>query len=572
MSVTPLRADPAARSRPAFLDDYAPTRFRRRLSPLSRLPHTGRIGEAWHLAARRGKFGPVIVDRAPDVDPDGPLVRSYGQWASLVDDLAARLHALGVRAWDRVAVVKRNHLDVALLASAAARIGAIPALITDNHPADTLTVLLERLEHPFLVTDRQSLDRLAQSLDEDGLARLTVRTTCLGTPPADRPDVVPFAALSGGPAAPVAMRKPHEPMVITHTSGTTGIPKLVLHSALSLYSLGLVETERWPLIRLRGNDTVAFCHPYSHQRVITGLLPLTTVGPKLLMLSDPESPQAHALLAEHAPTLVETLPNAFLAWEDLTRDPRRPFRDVRLFINSFDAIHTRTVRAFLAATDRRLPVWVQSWSQTEAGAVAIRPYLRGSVKRRGNRPPPTQDLGWPVPGFGKVRAVSPDNGEPVPAGEVGLIQFSAPGRCLGYVGEQKRHTDKCSGPWWNLGDMAIIGRRGSVRLIDREVDRIPGTSALEIEDLLLDRLPQTTEVVVLAVRDGSPQPVLSLREGCALAPEQWRRATADLPPMAAPVQIRWDEFPRTATWKIRRTMLREQLLSGAAGIGYGRWT
>ncbi|WP_265566121.1 class I adenylate-forming enzyme family protein, partial [Streptomyces hygroscopicus] len=570
MTLTPLTADQSGRPRPAFLDDYARTRFRRRLSPLSRVPHTGRIGEAWHLAARRGRFGPVIVDRAPDVDPDGPLVRSYDEWASLVDDLASRLYALGVREWDRVAVIKRNHLDVALLASAAARIGAIPALITDNHPAETLTVLLERLERPFLVADRQALSRLA--LDEDGLARLTERTACVGTPSPDRSDVTAFAELAGGPVPQVRMRKPHEPMVITHTSGTTGVPKLVMHSAQSLYSLALVETERWPLIRLRRSDTVAFCHPYSHQRVITGLLPLTTVGPKLLMLSDPESPTAHALLAAHAPTLVETLPNAFLAWEDLAHDPRRPFRNVRLYINSFDAIHTRTVRTFLAATDRRLPIWVQSWSQTEAGAVAIRPYLRGSVKRCGNRPPPTQNVGWPVPGFGKVRAVAPESGDPVPAGQVGLIQFSAPGRCLGYVGEQKRHTAKCEGLWWNLGDMAVIGRWGTVRLIDREVDRIPGTSALEIEDLLLDRLPQITEVVVLAVRDGNPQPVLSLREGSSLDPAQWRRATADLPVMAAPVKIGWDEFPRTATWKIRRTLLREQLLSGARGIGYGRWT
>ncbi|MGW2783610.1 hypothetical protein ACWC3X_20525 [Streptomyces populi] len=137
---------------------------------------------------------------------------------------------------------------------------------------------------------------------------------------------------------------------------------------------------------------------------------------------------------------------------------------------------------------------------------------------------------------------------------------------------RERHTAKCEGPWWNLGDMAVVGRWGAVRPIDREIDRIPGASALEIEDVLLDRLPQITEVVVLAVRGALPQPVLSLREGTSLEPERWRRATADPPPMAAPLRIRWEEFPRTATWKIRRTLLREQLLAGAAGVGSGRWT
>ncbi|MFF5502073.1 class I adenylate-forming enzyme family protein [Streptomyces roseolus] len=558
------------RTLPKFLTDYAPTRFRQRLTPFSRVPITGRIGEVWHLAAQRNPRNPVIVDRAPDVDPDGPLERSYRQWAALVDELAVKLVALGVRPWDRVAVVKENHLDVALLASAAARIGAVPALITNNHPHETITVMLGRLERPYLITDAVTVERMR--LDKDTLAELTEATACLGEVPQDRPDLRVFAELGGGPVPAPALRARHEPMVITHTSGTTGIPKLVLHSAESLYSLALVEAERWPFFRLREDDTVAFCEPYSHQRVITGLLPLATVAPKLVMMSDPLSPRVRELLVEHRPTLVETLPNAFLAWEELARDPARPFRDVRVFVNSFDAIHTRTVRTFLAATDRRLPVWVQSWSQTEAGAVAIRPYVRGSVKRRGHRPPPTQVLGWPVPGFGRIRALDPATGRPVRRGEVGLIQFSAPGRCLAYVGEQERHDNKRDGQWWNLGDLALINRWGAVRLIDREIDRIPGGSALEIEDVLLDRLPETTEVIVLAVAGSKPQPVYSTQGDKPVSADAWARVTADLPAMAEPIHIRWDEFPRTATWKVRRVMLREQLFEGSSAIGLGNWT
>ncbi|WP_234334228.1 class I adenylate-forming enzyme family protein [Streptomyces sp. NRRL B-1347] len=560
----------ATSTRPDFLTDYAPTRYRRRLTPFSRVPATGRIGEVWHLAARNHPEQVVIVDRAPDVAPEAPLQAAFPEWAALVDDLAGRLYAMGVREWDRVAVVKRNHLDVSLLASAAARIGAVPALISDNHAPDTVAVLLERLERPYLVTDRPAL--AAMELDARAVASLTEGAACVDGVPAGRPDVLDFGALRGAPVPVRRLRAYDEPMVITHTSGTTGVPKLVLHSAASLYSLGLVEAERWPVFRLRADDTVAFCQPYSHQRVITGLLPLTTVGPKLLMLSDPQGPRLRELLVAHAPTLVETLPNAFLAWEDLARDPGRPFRRVRVFVNSFDAIHTRTIRTFLAATDRRFPVWVQAWSQTEAGAVAIRPYVRRSVRRRGHRPPPTQLLGWPVPGFGRLRAVDPATGEAVPPGEVGLIQFSAPGRCLTYVGERARHDRKREGDWWNLGDMAVVNRWGAVRLIDREVDRIPGASALEIEDVLLDRLPGTTEVIVLSVRDGLPQPVYSTRDDTPVEAARWRAATAGLPDLAEPLHIRWDEFPRTATWKVRRVKLREQLLAGTSGIGFGTWT
>jgi len=143
---------------------------------------------------------------------------------------------------------------------------------------------------------------------------------------------------------------------------------------------------------------------------------------------------------------------------------------------------------------------------------------------------------------------------------------------LAYVGEQQRHDRKRNGWFWNTGDLGVINRWGAVRLVDREIDRIPGASGLELEDVLLDRLPETTEVVVLAVDGQKPVPVLSTADDVPLDPGRWSQATSGMPPLADPIQIGWDQFPRTATWKIRRVALRDQLLSGARPVGEGRWT
>jgi hypothetical protein len=51
----------------------------------------------------------------------------------------------------------------------------------------------------------------------------------------------------------------------------------------------------------------------------------------------------------------------------------------------------------------------------------------------------------------------------------------------------------------------------------------------------------------------------------------WEAATADLPPLADPIRLAWDEFPRTATLKIRRNELRERLV-GAEPVGKGNLT
>lgn len=563
----PNAADSAAR--PAFLTRYAPSRFRRAITPFSRVPATAQMGETWQLAAERADAQQVIVDRPADIDPTGPTERDYAGWAALVDQAAGWLHEAGVRPWDRVAILKSNHLDVAILGCAAARLGAVPAMLAWTNTAESVQTMLTRLDRPFLVTDRAQL--AAAALDADTLEVLTARTISVDGND-DRSDVIALDSLRGAPAAPVRLRAADEPMVITHTSGTTGIPKLVLHSAQSIHSLALVEAERWPLVALRATDTMAYCDPFCHQRMATALAAMVTVTPRMLMLSDPQSPAVRRLLADNPPTVVETLPNIYLSWEELARDDTRPFRNVRVYINSFDAIHTRTIRTFLDATDRRLPIWVQSWSQSEAGAIVIRPYLRSSVRRRGHRPPPTQILGWPVPFLGKMRAVDPDTGAEVPRGQVGLIEIAQPGRSLGYVGEQDRHDRKRDGWWWNTGDLGVINRFGAVRLVDREIDRIPGASALELEDVLLDRLPSTTEVVVLAVDGMPPVPVISTADDVPLDPAEWQQATADLPELAEPIQLAWADFPRTATWKIRRTALRDQLFAGTSPIGTGRWT
>jgi acyl-coenzyme A synthetase/AMP-(fatty) acid ligase len=561
--------DPIRERRPAWLTDHAGTRGLRRITPLSRPPVTGRLGEVFHVAAERNPAQLLAFDRAPDIEPDGATLRNFSAWAALVDEAAGWLHAAGIRPWDRVAIVKRNHFDISALASACARIGAIPALMAATHSPEHIRILLERLEQPFLVADR---DQIARTRLDDDEARdaLTSRTIVV-----DGADGISGAValddLRGSAPPPADPRADDELMLISHTSGTTGPPKLVMHSATSIHAQAHIETERWPLVAISSKDRVAFCDPFFHTRVQTALMVVATTTPRLLMLSEPSPENVRGPIAEFVPTVMETLPNAYMTWERLAREPSRPFRDVRLFINSFDAIHTRTIRTFLTASQRRMPIWIQSWSQSENGAIAVRPYTRSAVRRIGDRPPPNQSLGWPQPFVGKLRAVDPETGEDVGRGKEGLIEVSLPGRCLGYVAEQERHRSKDNGKWWNTGDLGVISRAGSVRLLDREVDRIPGSSCIEIEDVLLDRLPETTEVIVLAAPGRLPTPVLSTRGDVDVDVETWDAVTADLPPLAEPIRVTWEEFPRTATLKVRRNDLRERLLD-AEPVGRGEWT
>ena len=84
-------------------------------------------------------------------------------------------------------------------------------------------------------------------------------------------------------------------------------------------------------------------------------------------------------------------------------------------------------------------------------------------------------------------------------------------------------------------------------------------SAIEIEDLVLSRLPDLSELAVVHGPDSEPIPVICTHEDKPLDRERWREAVADFPELAEPIQVAEDELPRTATLKVRRLELARRL-------------
>jgi acyl-coenzyme A synthetase/AMP-(fatty) acid ligase len=115
-----------------------------------------------------------------------------------------------------------------------------------------------------------------------------------------------------------------------------------------------------------------------------------------------------------------------------------------------------------------------------------------------------------------------------------------------------------------MGDMGYLDRSGRLHLVDREIDQIDAVgSNLEIEDTLLSRLEELREVVVVAGASGEPVPVVCTRGDTPLDHDRWKRATADLAELTDPLQWRFEDLPRTSTWKIKRVEIARMLAAGA---------
>ncbi|MGH3800515.1 MAG: AMP-binding protein, partial [Pseudonocardiaceae bacterium] len=277
------------------------------------------------------------------------------------------------------------------------------------------------------------------------------------------------------------------------------------------------------------------------------------------------------VLRARPPTIFEGLPAIFTRWQPMAAKPDNPFHNVRLYISTYDAIHPPAVRTFLAASQRPGVMFMHGWGQSETGPLTLRMLTRRALTTRGNRHPTTRNQGLPTPGKVRLRVVDPRTFRTLPPGQPGVIMARTKARCLGYLGEQQRWEEKVDGPWFNTGDIGIRTRMGSVVFLDREVDEIPGMSCVELEDVIDDRLAEVLECIVLGTPGRPPLPVVITSDG-HLDATAWQAATRDLPPLAEPVTLTWDEVPRTGTGKVRRLALREQLAGVSATYGTGRWT
>lgn len=510
------------------------------------------LGTLFERGAARHPDNQLALDHDLDVAPDLGRRLPIGTVSDLVADLASRLWAAGVRPGDRVAVYKSDSFDITLLACAVARIAAVPMLLSASLPGTTVQELIRRAGSPFLITDeRKVTEELTDSVFE--LATQVLLTT------GDHPSATTLQSLAGCPPVAAVPVSPDSPTLITHTSGTTGTPKLAVHTSRTLQARYRPQVAAVSPL-LRKGETVVIHVSFVHSRLFTALAISLLRGFRMLVLVDDDLDKAADLFTEFLPTVIEAHPNSFMAWEAMADDPRRPFARVKLFSSTFDAIHPRTVRRLLNATSRRAPLFGQLYGQSEVGPAVVRAFTRRHADTADGR-----CVGIPFPGMTEVRVVSRD-GKPPSEANPGYIEVRSDGRIKTYLGEEERYRSQVSdGGWWRMGDVGYRTKRGCVHLLDREVDLIEGFgSTLAVEDALFNRLEDLVEVVIVAGPDGTAVPVVSVAGDKALDLHRWKHATADLPPMAAPVQWRLEDLPHTATIKVKRLELG-RLLAARSG-------
>jgi acyl-coenzyme A synthetase/AMP-(fatty) acid ligase len=174
--------------------------------------------------------------------------------------------------------------------------------------------------------------------------------------------------------------------------------------------------------------------------------------------------------------------------------------------------------------------------------------------------------GRAVPGY-QVQ-VRGDDGRPVPPGTPGTLFVRGDSIATGYWCRTATTRAVFQGEWLATGDTYLQDAEGRYRCLGRSGDMIKAggiwVSPSEVEGRLLQH-PDVAEAAVVAGRDGEglerPVAVVVLVPGAAVSAEELITfCRAELAHFKVPRALAVvDELPRTATGKLQRFRVREQL-------------
>lgn len=481
----------------------------------------------------------IYFDKVLSTFPEFGLETTYQESLTIIQKRAFQLANLGIQKREKVIVYKSSAVDTYLLACAISYLGAIPVMTSGHLPTSIIDTFFERLEDAWLIYDNETAEKVMLLQEKNKAKALSIQEI-----QEQIETITPSISLDI-----------NEISYMTHTSGTTGIPKLITHSANSMGWRTAFQKSIFSKMEEKG--LLAFHISPVHSRFNIGISSLMSLGFPYLAVKDPSIQNIEHLLQRYQPIGIETHPNNFVQWATLAKKRPELFEHTRYYHSTFDAINKETMATFLKTNRKKNAIYLQIYGQSECGPAIVRKHTLESLSGMNIR-----NMGVGFEHFTKAR-IATNDGTLLPTNTPGNIQLFSKGRALTYFKEDTRFQENVYDEWWDTGDYGLINDNGELLLHDRQVDLVETVeSTLAIEDYLLDHLPFLEEVVIIRDNHGYPQPIVAIADGELFQEELWFKAIENLPHLNKPIMMEYENIPRTATMKVQRREL-EQLLFGS---------
>jgi acyl-CoA synthetase len=502
-------------------------------------------------------------------------------WAQLlawVDVLAADLHAAGLKRGQRVSVWLPNRVEAVVVLLACSRNGyACNPSLHQNYTVGEIVQLLERIQtaalfaQPGYGTDADRADVFARARSLACMKRI-YWVAPRGASDDARGDYGAFPPVGKTPLAgalPDPDLNPDKIVYLAFTSGTTGMPKGVLHSDNTLLANGRAMVKDWH----HNDQTVLYSHsPLSHHIGTVAIEQSLAAGFEVVVNDLPPGRKPLDWIIETGATYVMGVPTHAI---DILADMKRRGMDklgkVSIFYMAGSTIPPQTAKAFLEMGIKPQNIY----GMTENGS---HQYTM-----------PDDDVETITASCGRAchgyetrlwDQESPDR-EAKP-GEIGEIGTRGALLTLGYFDNQTatENSFNASG-WFMSGDLGRCDARGNLQIVGRKKDLIirggHNIYPAHIENLTVkhpavlkaaafpvadERLGERVCLAIIT-RDGTPVDADQMFDHL----NEHGLSKYDMPEYF----VCLDAFPQTASGKILKRELVEWAKAGRIRPGAVRW-
>jgi acetyl-CoA synthetase len=486
---------------------------------------------------------------------------NFGQLTEACCRLANALAALGIGRGDVVAITAGQRPETAIAHMAIYRLGAIALPVSRLFGDDALRYRLEHSGARAIVTEAQSAGRLESIRQDLPALRHVIVAGGKGSGHSFE-DLI----AAGAPACEAAPTTPEDPLLLMYTSGTTGNPKGVLQAARNILGRNGFD---YALNFIQPDDVYFSPADWAWSAGLTGLVCPWAYG--ISVVADGRSgrfdPEAvYRLMEKHRVTLAMFPPAAL----ELMRQISRPREKYRLALRCIFVTAGSPSAALANWMEEELRVAFNvGYGQTEANTVI------GTCTELERPQPGALGKGYP----GHDVAILGEDGTELKSGEAGVIALAQgdPVLMKEYWKDRGAMAGKFVGRWMLTGDCGTMDDDGNVYFLGRADDVIKSSGYRigpdEVEAALMEHPAVASCAVIGAPDPGRGQVVkalVKLHPGHAPSPEiatqLKEHVRARVGGHAYPRQVEFvDDFPMTATGKIKRKELREREVLKAAG-------